>query len=186
MASRRGMERRAVDRRRRSKVSSRHRQSDEARGLFESIIAKAPDYAPVYFHFGQFLRAKNEEDKAREFFQTGLSKAQEQANEELIGQLQAELQQAEAPAVVEQPAAAEEAAAEEAEGGRARRRAGRAPRRRQQQGARARGIRQGPGVPRLSRHADDTPLRGEGRQLRQGQGLQARELRLLILLLLPE
>ena len=89
-------------------------QSDEARGLFESIIAKAPDYAPVYFHFGQFLRAKNEEDKAREFFQTGLSKAQEQANEELIGQLQAELQQAEAPAVVEQPAAAEEAAAEEA------------------------------------------------------------------------
>ena len=66
-------------------------QSDEAEKLFQSILEQAPDYAPAYFHFGQYQRSQGNGEKAVELFKAGLSKAEAQDNEDLVGQISAEL-----------------------------------------------------------------------------------------------
>jgi tetratricopeptide (TPR) repeat protein len=83
-------------------------QTDEALSLFESIMTKAPDYAPVYFHYGQVIRGQGDEAKATEVLQTGLAKAQEQGAAELVAQFNAELTPSEPAAEVEATPPAEQ------------------------------------------------------------------------------
>ena len=65
-------------------------RTEDAQGLFEEILQRAPEYSPVYFHFGQFLRSQDNSARAIELFRVGLQRAEADNDANLLAQLRSE------------------------------------------------------------------------------------------------
>lgn len=63
--------------------------NDEARRLFESLLAKDENYIGSYYHLAKLLEGMNNKDAAVRVYEKGMMKAKEACDMKTYGELQA-------------------------------------------------------------------------------------------------
>jgi len=62
-------------------------QLEAAERAFEDLVARFPAYVPSYLMFGQFLRDRQERDRARAVFEKGVTAARNAGDRHAEGEL---------------------------------------------------------------------------------------------------